>query len=102
MLAQSVFFMSLNNLLLRTVHENVHDFKMIQPYSNPKIYTGGVDILGWPKLSKAQKSEALSKEWYVYYSYRDPKTQKLKRQPNIKVYKFIYSQLLFSCDDVLY
>jgi len=37
----------------------------------------------------------------VYYSYRDPKTQKLKRQPNIKVYKFIYSQLLFSCDELL-
>jgi len=83
-LAQSVFFMSLNNLLLRTVHENVHDFKMIQPYSNPKIYTGGVDILGWSKLSKAQKSDALSKEWYVYYSYRDPKSDRLKRQPNIK------------------
>lgn len=76
--------MSLNNLLLRAVHENVHDYKMIQPYSNPKIYTGGVDILAWTKLSKKQKSDALSKEWYVYYSYRDPKTENLKRQPNIK------------------
>ena len=76
--------MSLNNLLLRAVHENVHDYKMIQPYSNPKIYTGGVDILAWSKLSKKQKSDALSKEWYVYYSYRDPKTENLKRQPNIK------------------
>ncbi|WP_051080740.1 tyrosine-type recombinase/integrase [Psychroflexus tropicus] len=39
-----------------------------------------------PGLSsrKKKKKEALSKSWYVYYSYRDPKTGKLKRQTNIK------------------
>ncbi|MDT0552089.1 tyrosine-type recombinase/integrase [Urechidicola vernalis] len=84
MFAQSVFFMSLNALLLRTVYENVHDFKMIQPFSEPKIYTGGVDISMWSKLSNEQKTTALSKEWYLYYSYRNPTTGKLKRQPNIK------------------
>ena len=72
--------MSLNFLLLRTVH----DFKMIQPFSEPKIYTGGVDISGWSKLSKTQKSDTLSKDWYIYYSYRDPKTDKLRRQPIIE------------------
>ena len=65
MLAQSVFFMSLNSLLLRTVHENVHGFSMIQPFSDPKIYTGGVLISTWSQLTKAQQADALSKEWYL-------------------------------------
>ena len=30
------------------------------------------------------QKEALSKDWFVYYSYRNPKTQKLQRQPYIK------------------
>lgn len=53
-------------------------------YTEPKIYTGGVSISDWSKLSKSQKETALSKDWFVYYSFRDPKTQKLKRQPYIK------------------
>ncbi|PQJ73587.1 tyrosine-type recombinase/integrase [Polaribacter butkevichii] len=53
-------------------------------YSEPKIFTGGVDIGAWSKLSKKDKKEALSKNWYVYYSFRDPITGKLKRQTNIK------------------
>tara|TARA_R110002073_G_scaffold108336_3_gene243350 strand:- start:18759 stop:20042 length:1284 start_codon:yes stop_codon:yes gene_type:complete len=53
-------------------------------YSHPKIYTGGVDVAQWSKLSKQQQSEALEKDWYVYYSFRDPETGKLKRQQNIK------------------
>ncbi len=53
-------------------------------YSEPKIFTGGVDIGVWSKLSKKDKKEALSKNWYVYYSFRDPITGKLKRQTNIK------------------
>ncbi|WP_299835217.1 site-specific integrase [uncultured Tenacibaculum sp.] len=53
-------------------------------FSSPKIYTGGVLISEWSKLSKLQKEEALSKDWFVYYSYRNPKTQKLQRQPYIK------------------
>ena len=31
-----------------------------------------------------QKKEALSKDWFVYYSYRNSKTLKLQRQPYIK------------------
>lgn len=54
------------------------------PYSEPKIFTGGVNILNWSKLTKAEQSMALTKEWFLYYSYRDPKTGKLKREPHIK------------------
>ncbi|WP_245891941.1 tyrosine-type recombinase/integrase [Polaribacter glomeratus] len=53
-------------------------------YSEPKIFTGGVDINTWTKLSTKEKKEAMSKHWYVYYSYRNPKTGRLKRQINIK------------------
>ncbi|WP_239004359.1 tyrosine-type recombinase/integrase [Lacinutrix sp. WUR7] len=53
-------------------------------YTEPKIYTGGVDINSWTKLSKTQQKEALKKDWYVYYSFRNPKTQRLVRQTNIK------------------
>ncbi|WP_245935439.1 tyrosine-type recombinase/integrase [Winogradskyella arenosi] len=53
-------------------------------YTEPKIYTGGVDVSKWSSLKKSEQKAALSKAWYVYYSYRDPQTQKLKRQPNIK------------------
>ncbi|WP_282073644.1 hypothetical protein [Polaribacter atrinae] len=71
-------------LLLQRVHDKVHDCTMKLNYSEPKIFTGGVDIGVWSKLSKKDKKEALSKNWYVYYSFRDPITGKLKRQTNIK------------------
>lgn len=76
--------MSLNSLLLLAVHKNVHVLPMKLNYSEPKIYTGGVDISSWSKLSLKEKKAALQKPWYVYFSYRDPKTNTLKRQPNIK------------------
>ncbi|WP_304141847.1 tyrosine-type recombinase/integrase [Mesoflavibacter zeaxanthinifaciens] len=71
-------------LLLQRVHDLVHDLPMKLNYSKPKIYTGGVDIHQWSKLTKKEQKEALSKFWYVYYSYRNPKTGKLVRQTNIK------------------
>lgn len=71
-------------LLLQRVHDSVHDLPMKLNYSKPKIYTGGVDIHQWSKLSKNQQNKALSKSWYVYYSFRSPKTGKLVRQTNIK------------------
>jgi integrase len=71
-------------LLLQKVHGKVHDPAMKLDYSKPKIFTGGVDINSWSKLSANDKKEALSKSWYVYYSFRNPKTGKLKRQTNIK------------------
>ncbi len=81
---QSVFFMSSISLLLLGVHENVHDFTMRLNFSEPKIFTGGIAMVSWGKLSKEAQKEALKKDWYIYYSFRDPKTGKLKRQPNIK------------------
>ncbi|WP_257984569.1 tyrosine-type recombinase/integrase, partial [Psychroflexus sp. MES1-P1E] len=70
--------------LLQKVHGKVHDSDMKLDYSEPKIFTGGVDINSWSKLSNREKKEALSKRWYVYYSFRNPKTGKLARQTNIK------------------
>jgi len=76
--------MSTISLLLRTVHENVHVFNMKLNYSEPKIYTGGVTIAKWSTLSKSQQKQALDKDWYIYYSFRGPDSDTLKRQPNIK------------------
>ena len=76
--------MPLKFLLLRAVHDNVHTFSMKLNYSEPKIYTGGVSISNWSKLSKKQKQESLDKPWYIYYSFRNPSSGKLERQPNIK------------------
>lgn len=71
-------------VLLQNVHDYVHDLPMKSNYSGPYIYTGNVDIKTWSKLSKSAQEEALSKEWYVYYSFRNPITGKLVRQTNIK------------------
>lgn len=71
-------------LLLQSVHENVHDFAMKLNYSEPKIFTGGVSISRWSTLSNDEKKKALEKDWYIYFSFRDPNTGNLKRQPNIK------------------
>ncbi|CAM3360438.1 tyrosine-type recombinase/integrase [Zobellia roscoffensis] len=72
------------SVLLQSVHETVHTFTMKPTYTEPKIFTGGVDIDQWSKLSKSEQKEALSKPWYVYFSFRNPDTGLLKRQPNIK------------------
>ncbi|WP_211298228.1 hypothetical protein [Polaribacter glomeratus] len=53
-------------------------------YSEPKIYTGGVDISTWSQLSKSEKEVALSKDWFVYFSFRSPESGKLEKQPFIK------------------
>ena len=77
---------------LQKVHATVHDlqfnaFKNLlkkKNFSTPKISTGGVDISQWSKLSEAEKKNALTKNWFIYYSYRDSETGNLKRMPNIK------------------
>lgn len=83
-------------LLLQKVHDLVHDLEhnpQINQFQNllkqkdftaPKIFTGGVNILLWNQLNESEKAKALSKSWYVYYSFRDAETGKLKRMPNIK------------------
>lgn len=73
--------------LLLKVHDSVHVFEdqimPKKPYSEPKLYTGGIDLKTWNKLTTQQKQDALSKDWYLWYSYRHP-DGKLKRMPNIK------------------
>ncbi len=71
-------------LLLQAVHDTVHDLPMKTNYSEPKIFTGGVEFSQWNKLSKQVQQDAISKNWYVYYSIRNHKTGKFVRQPNIK------------------
>ena len=72
-------------LLLLAVHDTVHDLPMKNNYSEPKIFTGKVDVSKWNKLSKQEQNEAISKEWYVYFSFRNPQTGKLERQTNVKL-----------------
>ncbi len=76
--------MSFISILLPTVYDNVYGLNMKLNYSEPKFYTGGVKINGWSKLSRKQQKEALSKDWYVYFSYRDTESNKLIRQTPIK------------------
>jgi hypothetical protein len=74
-------------------------------YSIPKIYTGGVDITVWNKLSKEVQLAALKKDWYIYYSFRCPVSGTLKRQNPVKAqsnsYKNkreLYKYLTVMCD----
>jgi integrase len=53
-------------------------------FSLPKIYTGGLEITEWESYSKEKQSDALKKDWYIYYSFRCPETGLLKRQTPIK------------------
>jgi integrase len=78
------FFMSPISVFLQAVHVSVHDFTMKRNFSDPKIFTGGIDVSGWSKLSPGEQKNALAKDWYVYFPFREPKTGKLVRQPNIK------------------
>ncbi|MGY0393313.1 tyrosine-type recombinase/integrase [Bizionia sp. KMM 8389] len=66
------------------VHDSVHDFTMKPNYNEPKIYTGGVDVNHWSKLTKKEQTAALKKSWYVYYSFRNPETGKMTQQKRIK------------------
>ena len=45
-------------------YDNAYDLKIKKNYSTPKIYDANGD---------------LSKRWYVYFSFRNPETGKLKR-----------------------
>ncbi|MBC8768416.1 site-specific integrase [Arenibacter sp. BSSL-BM3] len=72
------------SVLLSTVNENANVFRMKLNYSEPKIYTGGVDVNRWSSLTKKEQQQALDKDWFVYFSFRDPKTGRLKKRPQIK------------------
>ncbi|QXP68458.1 tyrosine-type recombinase/integrase [Polaribacter sp. AHE13PA] len=49
-------------------HDFEHDSKVLNLFSSPKIYTAKGD---------------LSKRWYIYFSFRNPKTGKLERMANV-------------------
>jgi hypothetical protein len=51
-------------LLLQRVHDKVYDSSMKLNYSEPKIYTGGVDATSWSKLSTKDKKRE------DYYRFR--------------------------------
>ena len=76
--------MSAIMLLLQNVHAIVHVSPMKNNFSEPKIFTGGIDMKHWNRHSKDEQKIAMSKDWYVYFSFRNPKTGKLERQTNIK------------------
>jgi integrase len=65
---ENQFFMHSFNEILQNEYVIEYNLKTKKDYSQPKIYDADGD---------------LSKRWYVYYSYREPKTDKLKRQPPI-------------------
>lgn len=73
------------SLFLSAVHDIVHDLPMKSNYSEPKIFTGGIKISEWNRLPKKEQDVALTKDWYVYYSFRNPNTGKFKRQSNVKL-----------------
>lgn len=51
-----------------SAYDFAYDFQMSKNYSVPKIYTAKGD---------------LTQRWYVYFSYRNPKTGKLQRMKNV-------------------
>ncbi len=57
---------------LKTAYETAYatEYEKMELYTKPKIYHGG-------------KNYDLSKRWYVYFDYRDPETDELKRQTPI-------------------
>ncbi|WP_274473920.1 tyrosine-type recombinase/integrase [Mangrovimonas aestuarii] len=58
-------FTDLVNNAYESAYGNAYDLSLKKKYSKPKIYTAKGD---------------LSKRWYVYFSYRDPQSGKLKMQ----------------------
>ena len=50
--------------ILTFEYESAYDLTLKKNFSNPKIYNASGDI---------------SKRWYVYFSFREPKSGKLKR-----------------------
>ena len=52
----------------KSAYENAYDLSLKKPFSTPKIYTA---------------NNNLNKRWYVYFSFRNPETGKLKRQTPI-------------------
>jgi hypothetical protein len=60
--------MSTISSILKNEYEIEYDLKIRKDYSEPKIYNANGD---------------LQKRWYIYFSFRNPKTGKLERQTPI-------------------
>ena len=70
----SIFFYFYERTIHDTVYKNTNSLLMTKNFSIPKIYTGGFDIKTWNQLNAVEKENALSKNWHLYYSFRDLKT----------------------------
>lgn len=57
-------FQQLVTFEIKTAYDSAYDLNTKKKFSQPKIYSAKGD---------------LSKRWYVYFSYRNPETQKLER-----------------------
>jgi hypothetical protein len=60
-------------VLLQRVHQTGHILTQ-KKYSEPRIYTGGIDITIWNQFSKLEQFTALSRDWQVYYKFIDDAT----------------------------
>ncbi len=68
---------------IKNVHLNVHYLVALKKYTIG-FYTGGIKLSDWHSVSEEKRKNALTKEWYIRWSYRNPETHKLVRQNNIK------------------
>ena len=48
------------------------------------FYTGGIPLDKWEEHTPKEQAQALKKDWYIRWSYRNPVTGKLEKQNNIK------------------
>ena len=75
------------NLILQkyTQKKSFQLLKKMQKKYTISFYAGGINVNKWKDLSKSEKTKALNKSWYLYWSFRNPKTYKLERQQNLKL-----------------
>ena len=75
------------NIILQKYHQKTRFelLKKMQKKYTISFYTGGINVNKWKDLSKSEKTKALKKSWYIYWSFRNPKTYKLERQQNLKL-----------------
>ncbi len=63
--------------ILEIVNENVNDFTVSKKpnFTQPKIYTGGIDISKWSKYSKAEQEKALGEKLVRVLLLSQPQNQ---------------------------
>lgn len=67
-----------------TLPYTINIFQLMKKNYSIGFYTGGIDIENLRVLTEDQIQKALSKDWYLRWSYRHPETGKLVRQRNFK------------------